>query len=251
MIIDSHMHAGRADALTDSWTTFEDIDISLARMDAYGIDKAVVLPIFHPDFRVANRETAAIVAAHPDRLYGYAKVHQEHDKGRISDLLDEAFGVGDDPGLGLLGLKIHGHPNREMMDALDRHRRPLLADVGGKVRGLRYVAECYPAVPIIVAHMGQFKSNPDAHLNTLWLAARYENVYFDTSSVMEHEWLERAVAEGLVHKMIYGSDGPVCHCGVELERIRALRLSPEDEDMVLCGTISRLLGVAATANIRE
>jgi uncharacterized protein len=237
MIIDSHVHAGHGDALAHSWGTFEDVDISLKRMDACGIDKAIILPIETLDFRAANREVVEIVHAHPDRLYGYAKVNQERDRGRIEEMLDEAFGD-----MGLWGLKIHGHPNREIMEALSKYRKPLLADVYGKVYELRYVAESYPDVPIIIAHMGQFKSNDQAHLNTIWLAKRYRNIYFDTSSVILHEWLEQAVKEKLCDKMIFGSDGPDCHCGVELARIKALCLSKDEEELILSGNISKLIG---------
>jgi len=237
MIVDCHVHAGHGDALAHSWDTFEDIEISLRRMDACGIDKAVVLPIETMDFRGANREISEIVRAHPDRLYGFAKVNQERDKGRIKEMLDEAFGE-----MGLRGLKIHGHPNREIMETLSQHRKPLLADVYGKVYELRYVAESYPDVPIIIAHMGQFKSNAQAHLNTIWLAKRYRNIYFDTSSVILHEWLEQAVEEALCNRMLFGSDGPVCHCAVELARIRALGLPAADEALVLWKNISRLIG---------
>ncbi|MCD6520408.1 MAG: amidohydrolase family protein [Anaerolineae bacterium] len=237
MIIDCHMHAGYSEPLKHSWDAFEDIEISLKRMDEAGIDKAVVLPIGMTNFVQHNRETAEIVQRYPDRLYGFAKVNQEEDKGRIAEMLDEAFGE-----LGLRGLKLHGHPNREIMEALKRHRKPLLVDVLGQVYELRYAAENYPEVPIIIAHMGQFRSDSKAHLITLWLAKRYPNVYFDTSGVLEFEWLERAVAEGLASKMLFGSDGPVCHCGVELAKIRFLHLSPDEEELVLYRNIALLLG---------
>jgi len=237
MIIDGHVHAGHSETLQHSWDTFEDLEVSLARMDASGIDKAVILPIGNTGLRECNREIARLVQAYPDRLFGFAKVNQEEDRGRIAERLEEAFGE-----LGLCGLKIHGHPNREIMEVLKVHRKPLLADVGGHVYELRYVAESYPEVPLIIAHMGMYRSNEQAHLMTLWLAQRYPNVYFDTSSVILHEWLERAVAEGLCGKMIFGSDGPGCHCGVELARIRFLALPPEQEEQVLGRTIARLIG---------
>ncbi len=237
MIVDAHIHAGYSDALTNSWDTFEDINVSLQRMDAAGIDKAVVLPIGMSNFSTHNREIQHIVARHPNRLYGFAKVNQVQDRGQIGTMLNEAFGE-----LGLRGLKLHGHPNREVMDALRRHHKPLLVDVLGNVYPLRYVAESYPDVPIIIAHMGKFKSDPQAHLVTIWLAKRYDNVYFDTSSVIMHEWLEEAVREGLCAKMIFGSDGPVCHCGVELARIKALQLPPSEENKVLSENILRILG---------
>lgn len=237
MIIDCHVHAGHGDGLEHSWDTFEDIDISLKRMDDAGIDKAIILPIGVTNFRTYNREIAQIVQAHPDRLYGFAKVNQTEDKGRIEEMLGEAFNE-----LRLRGLKLHGHPNREIMEALRKYRKPLLVDVYGKVYGLRYVAESYPDVPVIIAHMGQFKSNEEAHLMTIWLAKRYSNIYFDTSSVILYEWLEQAIVENLYEKMIFGSDGPGCHCGVELSRIKALKLPPEKEELVLWKNISRVIG---------
>ena len=237
MIIDAHVHAGRSDPLTQPWTTFQDIDTSLRRMDAAGIDKAVVLPIGSSGFARRNRETAEIVAAHPDRLYGLAKVSQAEDAGRIDAMLTEAFDE-----LGLCGLKLHGHPNREIMDVMARYRKPILADVKGIVYPLRFVAEQYPDVPIILAHMGKFCSiDTEVRVTTLWLARRYPNIYFDTSSVADHESLEMAVAEGLGHKMIFGSDGPGLHCGVELARVQNLALTDEQRELVLHATIARLL----------
>jgi uncharacterized protein len=239
MVIDSHVHAGFSDTLLHSWDTFEDIHTTLQRMKKCGIDKAIVLPIGHDDFERHNRQTAEIVAGHADRLFGYAKVNQKLDAGRIEPLLREAF-----EHLGLVGLKIHGHPTREIMEVMNHYRKPILADVFGEVYALRYVAEQYPAVPIIIAHMGKFLGLDGAmRQNVLWLARTYPNIYFDTSSVCEHEWLERTVTEGLTHKMIFGSDGPGLHCGVELARIKVLDLPAEQESLVLGGTIARLLGL--------
>ncbi len=238
MIVDAHIHAGWSEDLAHSWDTFEDIEVSLHRMDEVGIDKAVVLPIGIKNYEVHNRETAQIVAKYPDRLFGFAKVSQNQDEGRVDRLLKEAFDK-----LNLRGLKLHGHPNREIMESLNKYKKPLLVDVYGEVYPLRYVAESYPDIPIIIAHMGQFMTtNPKPRLETIWLAKRYENVYFDTSSVGVHEWLEQAVKEGLTHKMIFGSDGPVLHCGVELARVKYLNLSADAEAMVLAGNILKLLG---------
>jgi len=238
MIIDAHVHAGHADGLSRSWETFEDIEVSLKRMDQAGIDRALVLPIGMSNFERYNREVAQIVNRHGERLHGLAKVNQQEDAGQVAKLLAEAFDK-----LGLVGLKLHGHPNREIMDVMDRYRKPVLADVRGEVYGLRYVAESYPHVPIIVAHMGKFCSTETpVRVMTMWLAKRYPNVYFDTSSVMDHESLELAVAEGLSHKMIFGSDGPGCHCGVELKRVQCLDLTDEQREQVLWANVAGLIG---------
>ncbi len=239
MIIDAHVHAGFGETLNAPWMTFQDIDISLKRMDAVGIDKAVVLPIGRSLYAQRNRETAGIVRAHPDRLVGLAKVNQADDAGRVDAILTEAFDE-----LGLVGLKLHGHPNREIMDVMARYRKPVLADVKGRVYPLRFVAEQYPDVPIIIAHMGVFCSiDTEVRVTTMWLAKRYPNVYFDTSSVLDHESLELAVADGLAGKMIFGSDGPGLHCGVELARVQHLPLTDDQRDQVLHTNIAGLLEI--------
>ncbi len=240
MIIDAHVHAGHADPLTASWESFEDIEVSLRRMDQAGIDRAVVLPIGSGGFAERNREIADIVQRHAGRLHGFAKLSQSADAGRAAAMLEEAFDK-----LGLVGLKLHGLPNREIMQAMDRYRQPVLVDPHGEVYPLRYAAEGFPQVPIIVAHMGKFCSiDTRVRVLTMWLARRYENVYFDTSSVMDHESLELAIREGLWRKMIFGSDGPGLHCGVELARINCLELTDEQRHAVLCANIAALIGVA-------
>jgi predicted TIM-barrel fold metal-dependent hydrolase len=40
---------------------------------------------------------------------------------------------------------------------------------------------------------------------------------------------------------LFGSDGPLLHPGLELHKIRLLKLSPEDEALVLVGNAQRLL----------
>ena len=49
--------------------------------------------------------------------------------------------------------------------------------------------------------------------------------------------MERAGAR----KILFGSDGPWLHPGVELAKVRALGLSPADERLVLGGNFLRLI----------
>ena len=238
VIIDSHVHAGHGEALQHPWDTLADIEVSLRRMDKLGIDKAVVLPINSSDYRRANRETSEIVAGHPDRLVGYAKVDQARDAGRVDEILTEAFGR-----LGLVGLKLHGYPTREVMDAVLKHDVPMLVDPLNEPAPLQYAAEQYPGVHMVIAHFGSFPShNHHAHQQAIWLAKTFPNVYLDTSSVTHFEWLEAGVKELGPEKIIFGSDGPVLHCGVELAKIGFLKLSKKARDRILCRNIAQLLG---------
>jgi predicted TIM-barrel fold metal-dependent hydrolase len=51
----------------------------------------------------------------------------------------------------------------------------------------------------------------------------------------------QAVKRGGAHKVLFGSDGPWLHPGVELHKIRLLRLPPQQEAFVLGQNLLRLL----------
>ena len=53
--------------------------------------------------------------------------------------------------------------------------------------------------------------------------------------------LVEAVRRAGARKVIFGSDGPWLHPGVELHKIRALGLAPRDERLVLSGNLLRLM----------
>lgn len=63
-----------------------------------------------------------------------------------------------------------------------------------------------------------------------------------TGQPLFERYLRRAAAAGITHSALFGSDGPWLHPGLELTKIRALRLSPTDEALVLGGNFLRLIG---------
>ena len=69
---------------------------------------------------------------------------------------------------------------------------------------------------------------------------RHRNVFADTSGVRRFDYLA-AVARQSPGRLLFGSDGPWLHPGVELYKIRALGLLPDQEALVLGGNISRLM----------
>ena len=237
MIIDSHVHAGRAGGLTASYTTYEDIRVSIERMDACGIEGAIVLPI--DTTREADEGTARVVSEHAGRLWGYCKVDQARDAGSVRERLRYAAEE-----LGLVGIKLHGPPNREIMDACEEFSLPVLVDPQHRPWGLQWAAGAYPKVSVIIAHLGSFLSRSDeAHQQSVWMARKFPNVFLDTSSVMIFSWLAEAVRDCGAGKLVFGSDGPGIHCGPELEKVRCLNLAPEEEAGVLGGTVARLAGL--------
>lgn len=239
MIIDCHCHAGPGDGLTAPWDTDAPLDAYLARASRAGIDRTVLFAAFHSDYAVANAAVARIVASRPDRFFGFAFVDSVHDRGRVHDLVATAVHR-----YGFCGIKVHryhGDMTREVCDVARAFRLPVLYDVMGKVSSIEMFATAYPDVSFIVPHLGSFKDDWRAHLAIIDHLVRHRNVFTDTSGVLRFDLLEQAVAQAGAHKILFGSDGPWLHPGVELTKVRELRLSPVDMRLVLGGNLLRLI----------
>jgi uncharacterized protein len=236
-IIDAHCHAGLGDGFRGPWDTRAAISSYLARAEEAGINKTIVFAPFSKDYAAANRRTAHIVASHPDRLLGFACVHPDQDAGRVGNMVAEAMR------LGLRGLKVHRFDSavtREVGDAAQRFRLPVIFDVMGEPAPIDLLASEFPDVNWIVPHLGSFSDEWWAQRSVIELIVRHPNVYADTSAVRRFNLLEEAV-DRAPEKVIFGSDGPELHPGVELAKIRALHPSPTVFRAIVGGTISRLV----------
>jgi len=70
---------------------------------------------------------------------------------------------------------------------------------------------------------------------------RFPNVYADTSGVRYWDCLMQAVKRAGPHKILFGSDGPLLHPGVELYKINMFGLPAPQEALISGGNIARLL----------
>jgi len=239
LIIDFHCHAGRAERLREPWTTRADLSAYLKRAKEAGIDKTVVFAITCDDYERANAEVAEVVAEYPDRLIGFARVHAERDRGRVKALIRRAVEE-----YGFRGIKVHGGealPTREVCEAAKQYGLTVLVDVVGRVEVLPLLAEEYPEVNFVAAHLGSFSDDWRVYQVVPHLLARYPNLYADTSGVRFFDYLQAAVRIAGAHKILFGSDGPLLHPGLELYKIRLLELSPEEEALILGENARRLL----------
>jgi uncharacterized protein len=249
LIIDCHCHAGRGDALTAPWNTDAPLEAYLRRARKAGITHTIVFPAFHSDYVVANRELAWLVAARRDRLIGFAMVHCGRDAGRIGEMLQEAVRH-----FGFRGVKVHGHehlPTRELCEAARRLRIPVLADVGGKAHVIDMFAPQFPDVTFVIPHLGSFADDWRAHERVIEQMTRYPNVYGDTSGVRRFDYLVQAVKRAGPTKILFGSDGPWLHPGLELQKIRLLGLPANEEALILGGNAKRIILAARSDRRRE
>jgi predicted TIM-barrel fold metal-dependent hydrolase len=231
MIIDCHCHAGTGDGLTGPWDTRAPLQKYLQRAREAGIDHTVLFAAFHSDYRSANREVASIVARNVRRFSGFAFVHALRDAGRVEGMLRElVFGAG------FCGIKVHRHDarvSREICEAARKLSLPVLYDVMGELSVVDLLATEYPDVDFIIPHLGSYADDWRAQRACLDPLSRYPNVFADTAGVRNFDLIEEAVQRAGAHKVLFGTDGPWLHPGVELAKIRALKLNPSAEALVL------------------
>lgn len=240
LIIDCHCHAGHADGLTDPWNSIAPLRAYLQRAQQAGINKTVIFAAFNSDYAAANLEVAQLVARQPNRFYGFAFIHAARDRGRVRAMVQTAV-----QRYGFVGIKVHMHDaplTREICDAARAFRLPVLYDVGGQVALAELLASEYPDVNFIIPHLGNFSDDWRAHVALTDHLVRHPNIYTDTSGVRRFDLLAEAVKRAGPHKVLFGSDGPWMHPGLELHKIRLLGLPPQHEQLVLGGNLLRLIG---------
>jgi len=139
-------------------------------------------------------------------------------------------------------------PTREVCEAALVFRVPIFVDVVSRPEVIDMLAPQFPDVNFIVAHLGSYTDDWRAHRQVVYQLARYPNVYADTSAVRRFDYIVEAVKLAGPRKLLFGSDGPWIHPGVELEKIRLLGLQRNEEELVLGGNLLRLI---ANARIGE
>lgn len=245
MIIDCHCHAGRGDGLTGPWDTNAPLEKYLSRAREAGINRTVLFAAFHSNYAKANAEVARIVRSRPRRFYGFAFIHAERDRGRVYSMVSRAV-----KRYGFCGIKVHRHDGRitrEICEAARAFSLPVLYDIVGQSSVCELLAEEYADVAFIIPHLGSFADDWQAQLAFIDHLERHPNIYTDTSGVRRFDLLEQAAARAGARKILFGTDGPWLHPGVELEKIRLLGLSPSDELLVLGGNFLRLTSRARVA----
>jgi predicted TIM-barrel fold metal-dependent hydrolase len=249
MIVDCHCHAGPGDLLTAPWNTMAAIEPYLRRAKAAGIDRTIVFAAFTTDYAKANAGVAKIVARYPRRLIGFAMVHARRDAGRIREMIQRAV-----ERYCFRGIKVHGHesmPTREVCETARAFRIPILVDVAGQAHVVDMLAPQYPDVNFIIPHLGSFADDFRAQQQVVDQLVRYPNVYADTAGVRRFDYIVQAVKRAGPRKLLFGSDGPWLHPGLELHKIRLLGLEPEAQAAVMGGNVLRLIARRAGQRLRS
>jgi len=248
MIIDCHCHAGPGDGFQGPSDSHAPLQAFLEWSSAADIQHTVLFPAFHSDYLIANRIVARIVRADRARFTGFAFIHAERDRGRVASVIGEMVETH-----GFRGIKVHrsdARISREIIDAARRFRVPVLYDPTGEVESVGLFAPQFPDVNFIIPHLGSFADDWRAQRAIADLLILHPNVYADTSGVRRFDLLANAVKRAGAGKFLFGSDGPWLHPGLELHKIRLLRLPPAQEALITGGNAARLLGIPQPAASR-
>jgi uncharacterized protein len=238
LVIDTHCHAGKGDGLIGPWDTNAPLKDYLQWCNDAGIQKSVLFAAFHSDYAIANANVAKIVSRNPQRFYGYAFLNAERDRGRIYQMIDTAVHQ-----YNFCGIKVHRYDariSREICEVARAFSLPVLYDVMGEISGVELIAKEYPDVNFIIPHLGTFSDDWKAQLSFIDHLVRHKNIYTDSSGVKRFDLLKMAYERAGAKKILYGSDGPWLHPGVELSKIYYLNASPQEEQLMLYGNFLRL-----------
>jgi predicted TIM-barrel fold metal-dependent hydrolase len=238
LIIDCHCHYGPGDGLVGPWDTRADLSKFMRWSKEAGIHKTNLFAAFHSNYALANEYVAELVNKYPELFFGFAFIHPERDSGRVFEMVKRAVQV-----FNFCGIKVHRHDariTREICAAAQTYRLPVLYDPTGEVSTVELVANEYPDVNFIIPHLGSFADDWKAQLNFIPILERHPNVFTDTSGIRRFDLLEMALQRAGAHKILFGSDGPWLHPGVELEKVYALDLSPKEKALVLGENFLRL-----------
>jgi predicted TIM-barrel fold metal-dependent hydrolase len=85
--------------------------------------------------------------------------------------------------------------------------------------------------------MGGYHHTDDA----IRVCEKYDNLVVDTSACPYPDKIREAIARLGAHRVLFGSDGPGCNPKLELQKIKRIGLSENEEQLVLHDNILSIL----------
>lgn len=243
-VVDSHVHLGTAGVPLGPADPQKSFALWRARAAAAGIHRAVLMAAPVRSYAASNKAVAAIARREPGNWLWYVFINAATDRGRVAELVAAAHLRH------ACGIKVHwsdAMATDEVAMAAERHNMPVLFDPGGDMDRVSHLARRHPRVPWIVPHLSSFADDWPSQKRLINALVSLPNLFTDTSGVRYFDLLEEAVARAGSHKVLYGSDGPYLHPAPEIAKVMALKLLPEDRELVLGGNVLRLTAPARTA----
>ena len=247
MIIDSHAHIGAMPGLFAG--NAEEV---LAHGDRLGFDKMFISHVggLKYDFHEANRELAADIRRHPDRILGYVAIPTAYFGQEAIDELLRGVEM-----YGMRGLKIYSQPaaggyqtlysidspgHYPLIEKAAELRCPILAHA--TPQEIDRVASIVPEALLIMAHAGGMPPAYGDWQRALAVAREHPNVYLDTtSSMVDAGYIEAFVAGVGPERVLFGTDIPLLDPATQLSKVTDAEIDDAAKRLILGGNMTRLL----------
>ena len=219
------------------------VDSLILAMDQGGVDIACLSSClaFVSDPRIGNDSVAEAMAAHRDRVIGFAEINPNYPD-QVERELTRCI-----EGLGMKGIKIFHGPYKYPLDGpnyqpvwevANAHRLPvLIGDTGTEILG--ELAEQYPDAAFLRAHSGfRYSGARDC----IEQAKRHPNFYLDLASAhMNLGLIEYIVGEIGADRVLFGTDIPLYDMRFCVGSILFARISDDDKRKIFGLNMQRLL----------
>lgn len=243
MIIDAHVHVGRASYLGLNATPEQLLRLA----DDAGIDRLFCThcaALFY-DMKEGNRALYGMLCQYPDRLIGYISIPSgRHGREALEEI---ERGVSD---YGMKGLKIYSTTEVPISEPYTVEMIAKAAELGIPILAhstpwaCEQVAAEVPEAKLIMAHMGNTAIARGDWNWAIAAARRYPNIYLDTSgSTVDLGYLEAAVEAVGAERVIFGSDLPLFDAPFALAKTWDAEIDEEARRLILGGNIARLAGL--------
>lgn len=252
MIIDAHAHISETD--------YGNIDIYLAQLQESGIDQGVLVPGGMLDVRKMtdyvtgkarpenlepnNQYIVKCCRNQPAKFEGFICLNP-HD-GNVLTQLEQGFKQG------FRGLKLSpmthefsfsGKVIGDLVACCGEYGYPVYSHVvfspGASTSRFITLARQFPKTNFILGHMGFGPADCEG----LEAAASLANFYLETSTG-NFLHLKESIQKAGPRKIIFGSEFPLSHPWVELQKILLLNLPENEQDFILGENIRALLKLA-------
>jgi predicted TIM-barrel fold metal-dependent hydrolase len=225
----------------------------LGRMDAHGIDRAVVSPLTPLDLDLprANRAVARAVAAE-DRLLGCARIDPRLGARSVAEVR-----AARSEGLRCVkvdpfeqGFQINSDLVVDVFAACADAGLPLLVVAGFPIASspiqVGDLAVRLPALTVLMLHGGQLAMHGLGIMDCLNVVRSVPNVYVETSGIPEtgtESLIEHVVLDVSPDRVVFGTNAPINDPGMELERVAVAQIPENAKRKILGPNLARILAL--------
>jgi uncharacterized protein len=233
----------------------QSVDELLARLDAAGIDGAIVCPVKPRDYHLAPaNDLVAEGVAGQARLTGLARVDPNRGAQAL-DELDRTLHTLHLRGLFLHPWEDHFRINGPSMDPILNRCAALGAPVViatgypwlSEAAQVGDLARRFPDVQMVMTHGGQINISGLGQADALEVLRRHANVAIETSGVYRQDFLEDVATTLGAERVLFGSNSPLMDVRLEVERARRARLPEHARQLILGGNAQRIFRLGSSA----